>query len=543
MGVPRAALWLVASGLAGACADRAPYAGPTWRDGGSGAANATGTGGAGGAGGGAIATRSKVLSGRSAMLFDGPSCTAGSGDTGDRWCAFVALSSANTRNLFVVDVSKALAGVEIDCADATDPNCLLLTPALGGDSFDPTLHGTFFQGDTLLYYDAALAPHAWRPGMAQGKRLVDVSAALDAVFCTPAPRGAAVVCIGLPADQPEPSLVRAELLAGKVDAPTAEPLLASIDNVIVSNTADRGGTQRFSFGFPHAAGVDYVAWTSRATADGPEILKLQPVETPSSRMVVASGVHGWDVSTDGTRWLWRSAIDAFGAGTLQSARFPDGDAPVDVLSGVIDYVLPPASGNAAVALTSAGTMIAIADPATAPASQLVLETGVRTLFGFGAQGHVAFVKNFVGANFVDLFVRKPDGSGACAVDTSTGVPFASVHFAPDGGALLWAKRKTGGFDGHYTRLEDCTSMSLAPDVVALGTIGGHIMYMDGFDETAGTGTMRLRNIVGDHQLATATPTHIADGVDTYAISGPAPGALVYTVNAGTPADGVYVRGL
>lgn len=476
------------------------------------------------------------------MLFDGPACTAEVGATGDRWCGFVALSSANTRNLFVVNVTKVAAGVTVDCGAPADPNCLLLTPALGGDSADPTLHGTLFQGDTLVYYDTALAPHAWRPGMPAGRRLVDVSANLDAVFCTPAPRGTAVICIGLPAQQPDVSLVRADLLAGKADASASEPLLAPLDAVIVSNTADRGGTQRFSFGFPRANGVDYLAWTSRASATGPEILRLQVVDDVTSRMVVASDVHRWDVSGDGTRWFWLSAIDGFGVGTLQTARFPDGNAPVDVLPDVIEYGLPRASGNAAVALTSASTMIAIADPAGAPASQLVLDTGVRTLLAFAAQGHVAFVKNFVGANFIDLHVRKPDGSGACAVDTSSGVPFASVHFAPDGGAVLWAKRKTSGFDGHYTRLADCTSMSLAPDVVALATIGGRIIFMDGFDEAAGTGTMRFRNVVAGHALDGAAPTRIAGGVDTYAISGSAPGALVYTVNGATADDGVYIRG-
>jgi hypothetical protein len=505
-----------------------------------GAGGAAGTGGAGGSDAAGPGTR--VLAARSAMLFDGTACTADGGATGDRWCGFVALSSTNTRNLFVVNVSQVVAGVAVDCAAATDPNCLLLTPALGGDSADPTLHGTLFQGDTLVYYDAALVPHAWRPGMSAGRRLVDTSASLDAVFCTPAPRGTAVICIGLPAQQPDVALVRADLLAGKVDVAAEEPLLATVDAVIVSNTADRGGRQRFSFGFPRAGGVDYLAWTSRATATGPEMLTLQPVDDAGARMVVASDIHGWDVSADGTRWLWLRAIDSFGVGTLQTARFPDGNAPADVLADVIEYGLPRASGNAAVALTSAGTLFAIAEPVTAPASRLLLDSGVRTLLAFGAQGHVALVKNFVGANFIDLHVRKPDGSGACAVDTSSGVPSASVHFAPDGGAMLWAQRKTGGFDGHYTRLADCASMPLAPDVVALGTIGGRILFMDAFDESSNTGTMRFRNVAADHALSAAPPTLISAGVDTYAISGPAPGALVYTVNAASPADGLYVRG-
>ena len=104
------------------------------------------------------------------MLFDGPSCTGETGATGDRWCAFVALGGASQLSLHAVNVSRAAAGVAITCG-GVDPNCLLLTPALGGDSSDPTLHGTFFKGDTLVYYDQTLAPHAWRPGMTSGRLL------------------------------------------------------------------------------------------------------------------------------------------------------------------------------------------------------------------------------------------------------------------------------------------------------------------------------------------------------------------------------------
>ncbi len=518
------------AGIAGAAGGSTAGAG--------GGGNGGQSGGGAGTGGGVVSGY-KVFSGTASMLFDGPSCTGETGATGDRWCAFVALGGASQLALYAVNVSRAAAGVAITCGDA-DPNCLLLTPALGGDSSDPTLHGTFFKGDTLVYYDQTLAPHAWRPGMTSGRLLATVSATYDAVFCTPAPVGTAVACLGLPASQPDLNLTQGELLAGKADG-ASEPLLAVIDTVIAANAADRGGTPRFSYGFPSIAG-DYVAWTSRATAAGPEVLKLQRAGDPASKMTIASDVHDWDVSPDGTQWFWLSAITSAGAGMLQTASFPGGASPTDVLPTVLQYGLPPAGGKTIVAVTTAGALVAIADPVAAPTTQIALATQVQTLLSFSDRGHVAFAKHFFGRNLIDLFVEKVDGSESCAVNATTDVPYGSVHLTPGAGAAVWARSKSDGFDGFYTRLADCQSMSIAPDVVVLASIGdGVIVFMDRFDDATRTGSMRFRTVAAGHALQAGTPTPIADGVDTYTISGPAPGALVYTVNVGSGTDGVYVR--
>ena len=202
-----------------------------------------------------IQASTRVFAGAAAMLFDGPACTEEPGATGDRWCGFVARSAEGSRNLFVVNVSAVISGADVVCG-AEDPKCLLLVESLGGDGRNPTWHGTSFRGDTLVYYDDRFVPYAWRPGMSGGRRLVDASAELDAAFCTPAPRGTAVACLGIPANQPDESLVQAELLAGKADG-LDEPLLAALDPVIAANAADT--VPRFGFGFPAIDG-DYLAW-------------------------------------------------------------------------------------------------------------------------------------------------------------------------------------------------------------------------------------------------------------------------------------------
>ena len=517
-----------------------------------GAGGSSGAGGASGGGGGVagtgpgVVTGSRVFSGTpAAMLSEGPSCTEEAGATGDRWCAFVAFSDATSdaRSLFVVNVSRVVAGVEVTCAAggaAADPNCILLTASLGGDSLSPTLHGTYFQGDTLVYYDQSLAAYAWRPGMTRGRLLATPAAGQNVVLCTSARTGTAVMCLLLPATQPELNVSHADLLIGKADG-ASEPLLSLADAVITSTAGDIGSA-RFSFGFPPGAD-DYVAWTSRADATGPEMLKLQKAGDPASKVTVASDAHAWHVSPDGTRWFWLSAVDRAGVGTLHTAPFPSGANPTRVRVDVLEYGVLPGDGQTVVAVTILGALVAIAQPATAT-TELVLDTQVRTLLDFSAAGHVAYAKRRVGANSGDLFVKKADGTETCVVEPTGRVPFRSVSFVPNAGAVMWARSKTDGFDGHYTRLRDCNTTPIAPDVAVLASIGHEIaLFMDTFDDTTGAGSLRTLAVGNGNTLQTGTPpTLIADNVDSYTIAAPAPGTLLYTVNAGGDTDGVYVRG-
>jgi len=510
--------------------------------GGGGAAGGAGHGAAGRAGTDAgVVTGSRVFTGTAAtMLFHGPSCTEEATATGDRWCAFIAASdsTSDARSLFVVNVSRVVTAVEVTCA-ATDPNCLLLTAALGGDSLSPTLHGTYFQGDTLVYYDQSLAAYAWRPGMTRGRLLAAPAAGDNVVLCTPARTGPAVMCLRLPATQPELNVSHADLLIGKADGAT-EPLLSVADAVITSTAGDIGAP-RFSFGFPPGAD-DHVAWTSRPDATGPETLKLQKAGDPASKVTVASDAHAWHVSPDGTRWFWLSGVDGTGVGTLHTAPFPSGASPTRVRVDVVDYGILPGGGQTVVAVTSLGALVAIAQPATAT-TEVVLDTQVRTLLDVSAAGHVAYAKRRVGANSGDLFVKKADGAETCVVEPTGRVPFRSVSFVPNAGAVMWARSKTDGFDGHYTRLRDCTTVAIAPDVVVLASVGHDIVvFMDSFDDATGAGSLRSLGVGNGNTLRAGTPALIADNVDSYTIVTPAPGALLYTVNAGGDNDGVYVRG-
>ena len=549
-------LLLVAGGLGAGCGDGSGgYAGAGVGriDGGGGGGGATAGGdgaagdGAGGAAGasGDLVTGVRVFSGTATMLFNGPSCTQEAGAAGDRWCAFVTFTDATmaARSLYVFNVSRVASGVEVGCGTGGGPtsaDCLLLTSDLGVDVLGPTLHGTFFQGDTLVYHDHARAPYVWRPGMTSGRLLATVAAGEDAVFCTPAPIGTAVLCVLLPPTQPDPNIAVADLLIGKADG-ASEPLLSVADTVIVENAADAGLRPRFGFGFPPGPG-DHVAWTSRDGATGPETLKMQRAGDPASKVTIASDVHEWLVSPDATRWFWLRAIDGTtGVGTLQTAPFPSGANPTNVRADVVDYNVVTSNGKTVVALTGGRALVAIADPVTA-ASELVLDPEVQTLLPLAAGGYVAYVKNRFNANFGDLYVKRADGTETCAVEPTGQVPLRSVSFVPNAGAILWARSKVDGFEAHYTRLWDCNRMPFATDITLLASIGHErVLFMDTFDDAAGSGTLRFRAVGNGNTLSTETPIPIADHVDSYTITGPAPDTLLYTVNTGGKNDGVYVR--
>ena len=545
----RSLLLLAAGGMSGACSSDAglidPAVGGAGIGGGGGAVGDAAAGAdGGGSDRGAVLNggMTRVFSGTAKMLFNGPSCTQEEGATGDRWCAFVTFTDATmqARSLYVFNATRAAAGVDVRCGTAADTDCLLLTADLWGDSSSPVLHGTFFQGDTLVYYQQGFAPYVWRPGMTGGRLLATFAVGEDAVYCTPSPRGPAVLCVLLPnaAADPNPTVAFAELLIGKADGAN-EPLLSAADTVVVWSAADAGFKPTFGFGFPPGPG-DNVAWTTRDGETGPETLKLQQAGDAASKVTIASDVHHWRVSPDASRWFWLRGTMGTGVGTLQTAPFPGGANPIDLHAEVSEYDFP-SDGQAVVALTKDHALVAIPDPLAA-AGELVLDTDVQLLSWFSGAGHVAYVKNRVGASSGDLFVKHADGTTACIVDQTRQVPFPSVSFAPNAGAILWARSTGQGFEAHYTRLGDCNTMAVATGITLIESVGHErVLFADQFDDAAGTGRLRIRLVGNGNALTADAPVTIADHADSYAITGPDPDTLLYTVNGDGENDGVYVR--
>ena len=533
-----------ASGAGGASAGRGGSGGVAGAGGGPAGAGGgpAGAGGGPAGAGGAAGTSVRVFNGQTAIVLQsGPACTSQQGATGDRWCAFVAASptSATAFDLFVVNISRAAAGVTVTCGPTPDPNCLRLTAQFAEDANHPA----FFQGDTLVYFDITATGYGWRPGMTAGRVLAQPSATIaDVVLCVPDTIGTAVFCLGVLASQPDPDRTMTDLLVGKLDS-TLTPALSRVETVMAFNTAD-GDVPRFQVGFP-SPGTDTIAWSGRATPTGPEILKRQTIGNDATRATVASDVHNWAASPDGSRWYWLSAVDGYGFGTLQSSPFSSGASPVTLATDVVQFLFP--AGQALVYLNTSYEALAVADPVGAPTAVTTLAIDVLGFSAISRQGDVAYVTDYDGNTMLsDLRVRRWNStSGGCTL-TGTTNSLGGI-FSPDSGAVVWVRDNNGASEMLYSRLSDCSSTSVSPGVLQLDTVGDRaVMYLDTLvrppvgGPSIPTGTLRAQLVGANHTLA-ATASMVSQQVGSVATAAPNPTVIIYSVNGRTAADGVYIR--
>lgn len=512
-----------------------------------------GTGGVGGSGKPepmSGAGNLKVFSGSGGIRFlrSGPTCTADSGGARDRWCAFLAPSTPNIDNtdLWVVNVSRAAAGTPVVCGGTVaDPNCLRLTRGFfeETDSSEPVLHPALFRGETLVFFDRAGAPYGWRPGMLNA-RLLAYLAGGNVRNCSPSGAGTAITCLR---DLPESTwdVTISDVLVGRLDAKT-DPPLAPVEKVITSALID-GNNQKFQLGW---APGEVLAWSGRQTTEDLETLRALRVDDPGSLRTVATDVSHWSTSADGTRWYWLSKYKTV-SGDLQTARFPDGSGVRDMIPAVHDYSVT-ASG-AVVALTGSFELKTVLNPATAPATTIALANGVRGLMAVSDQ-HVVYLTNFDTLwPLANAFVRRIDGTqnGACTLSTQLDAVQYGFRFTPDSTGLLWARVTSLDvflgdpipIDANFTNLSTCARTIVASNVgdgdwgIASG---GGLLFIDQSDND--DGTLRMRRFAATPPALEAPPaTLIHTRVDSFIPVYPIPGVVLFTVNAGSTKDGLYLN--
>jgi hypothetical protein len=481
-----------------------------------------------------------IYQGADAVLLGfGPSCTHEEGATGDRWCAFVAASptTVGAADLFVFNASRAAAGTPITCGLASEPNCLKLTADFAEDPLEQ-LHVAFFQGDTLVYYDATATPFGWRPGMTAGRALaVADPTTADIIVCTPASKGTAILCLKNLPTQPNPNFTLRDLLVGALDSATTPPL-TKVDSLITSNTND-GGLSRFQFQFlPDGQSV---VWSTRMTATGPEILKMQRVGDDASRTMIGSDIHAWGAAPDGSHWTWLTQLATSGAGTLQSAEFPVVGGRVANASAVAqwDFI----KERAVVFVTTQMAMSAISEPLTAPMTTTAIDTGVVGFSAISPQGDIAYAKTYdSAADLADIHVKRWDSAAAaCTLSpTATGLYYV-FFFTRAGGGAAWARRVGNLFELLYTSFADCSTKQIAaPGAIYIDAASDHaIAYL----EDGATGSLSFRPLTGGSAPVLGEPTFVASQVGSVTTVATAPGGLVYSVNSGGNEDGIYFRTL
>jgi len=219
---------------------------------------------------------------------------------------------------------------------------------------------------------------------------------------------------------------------------------------------------------------------------------------------------------------------------------------VAIAANVAQFEFP--SPGSLLILDTAKALSLFADPVGAPTTSTVLDTGVASFLAFDRKGTVAYVKTITrntdgSVRATDLFVKKTDGTNACALTSaSDAYPFAFAFTANAAGAA-WTQRTIASASTQFTRFSDCMKMTVGSNTVFFTqTIGDRaVLYLDGLDST-GTATAKVRALGPDAALSAHAAAVVSGQVGSLwlASSGDL-GIVAYSVNGGGNDDGVYVR--
>lgn len=475
-------------------------------------------------------------------------CTNALPANGDRWCAFTKPSSfLGFDDLWVINASQAVAGKTIAC-DGSDLNCLRLT----SDLFVGDLGQHGFDGDTLIFYAENRSAmgfvgvvNAWRPGWTSARPITTNTG----IVCGAHPTAAVAYCFGNQ-DTSVANQVSYDLLAGPLND-SEESILPKIQSMIYQTAQDlRGGTRFQAFLSPDG---QYIGWSARDTAMGPEILKVQKVGDVTTRKVVAEDISRWVISPDGQKWYWLKKFnyDANGndSGTLEMAPFPDGVGPVTLLTGVGELENSGPKGIIYRAAFNKGVadLKFIGDRDNVAGTTKTLDSGVIAVWALsGDSKAVMYSKMFAGQleQLFDLHITTTTASAPCVLVGSPQAPNVGA-FSATGQTAVWARFEelSSSFHGHFTNVATCASTRYATNVLDWTAIGdeGYI-YLDDATEDGFEGTLRFSQVSNGTLPAKGTVLQMRAATVIGSLLPTLP-AVIYTVTLPdqTANNGIYIN--
>ena len=486
-----------------------------------------------------------LVAGGAALIGSGPNtCTNEAGAGGDRWCGFVIpAATAGRWELWVIDATVAASGETIAC-DGTDSYCLRLSTNAYMDRFDGA-GGDGFEGDTLIYLSDAdpSAPQsfvgpisAWRPGWPAGRALTSGTG----VVCSGHASALVALCLqgrGMNADGD----VSYDLVAGPLPGDDGAPL-PELENVLVTAGADNAVLEEFQVGFsPDGA---YVAWSARPDPAGKETLKVQKVDDASTRQTVATDVSAWEISADGTSWLWLRAFnhdDLVPSGTLELSTFPSGADVSTLAANVSNYEGVGTKGvlYRADVVHTLGDLRIMPDRA-APATTTLVDQMVANVLTVSDDASTVVYTKTITAVGNDVFVWSPALAGPCTVwATPSGGNVARLMSANS--VVVWKQGDvmTQIASAAATPIASCATTTFGTNLVRFLPFGDdRLVFLDDAPNDASTGILRVASVGALGVTDKGTPLqHDVDPV--YAPLGPALPAVLYAVT-GTAADGLYI---
>jgi hypothetical protein len=490
----------------------------------------------------------QLVGGRASLVGSGlDSCTNDPAATGDRWCGFAIPAPQGQGQvddgqyeLWVFDATRAASGADLKC-DGTDASCLRLATNAYFDRFNGAGNDGF-QGDTLIYQadpdpsspQTFIGPvSAWRPGWSAGRTLTSATG----VICSGHPTRQVALC--LQAQQTTAGGdVSYELVAGPLPAAGSAPLPV-IERVLTEVSSDPTGSGQFQVGFsPDGA---YLAWSARPTAAGQETLQVQKIDDATTRQTVATNVSAWEISRDGTRWLWLRAYnhdDLAPSGTLELSTFPAGANVSTVATAVADYL---GVGDKGVLLRTGvvhtlGDLQLIPDR-DAPATTKLLDQMVATVLAIADDAStVVYTKTITGIGN-DIFAWSSSLTAPCTV-WSTPSANRTVTLMAGNQVIVWAQGDvlTQVISAAATSLATCTTTTFGADLLRWIPAGDdRLLFVDDAKDGAYTGKLRATNVDSSGVATLRTPlSAVVDPV--YAPLTPTAPAVIYTVGSG----GLYI---
>jgi hypothetical protein len=484
------------------------------------------------------------------------SCTNQMPYSSDRWCAFAKPGIGNNIELWVVNATKATAGVAIKC-NTTDANCLRLTSGLLDDQdFHFRIHR--FDGDSLIFTEGVGGGSTgdifgWRPGWTAPRKLTSQTGEL----CIGNKASSTVVCIDNVAVDAAKTR-RLDFHGGTLDDPNGG--LVPLVDTLIYFTANDAQTDLQRYEWDISPDGKYFAWSGRYDVAGKETLKVQKVGEATST-TVATDVSAWTISNDVTKWYWISAFNYnpdLPSGGLESAPFPGGTPGKALAAKVGDYFqagqtngLIVRSSIAVDATTqlSLGTLSIIPDRDT-PGAIHALDTKVLALFDVSADGSkIMYTKNEDVLGGVlpvfDLFVAKADGSPVCTLAGSP-TSFADPSAPKFSGSVAVFGRinvVTGEGEGFYVDTSMCSAKKFATELYAWQPIGDEgFVYSDDLANVNNNGetTLRFAKVANGALPVSGTKIQTRSGL-RFATLTPALDSVMYSVSSGTTFDGLYIN--
>jgi hypothetical protein len=480
---------------------------------------------------------------------------------GDRWCAFsLPNRQIGLTDLWVIDVTKALAGTAITC-DGSDPNCKLLIPPGGnaaqgtqlwtGQPMDGPIHPTThrFDGDTLIFH--ALAPDtadaysgpifAWRPGWDAPKQ---ISMGKTAYGCSAHFTAEVFVCIeNLTSTMP----LQFDLSAGQ---------LASGAKLVKRITPFSAGSQSSQWRAALSPDGKSLAFsTGGLTIAERETLYVTRFDALSTLTTLKAGASRWAISADGTKvyFLANYNYDTTGSpsGTMTVMDFPGGgnervlapmvgaiqilsEAAVDKGVGFFDDVV---AGKATYKLMK--------DPAAPTQVVTVISNigGVRALSR--DLRFLYYYKDFDMDNgsTTDGYVARTDGSQvSCALTSTLESDRFGSPFTPNGSMVFWVDnidQIDGVGEGWMANPDGCTGRRKWADKVDFWFLHAN----DGmvFSDEGALDFSNLEVVTFPAGNTLGTPTPIQPHVNRiYGVLPDIKGLLFTVVDSPAATDGIYL---